>query len=145
MGSKLGSELESESGSESNSESESKLKLELELEMGSVLAGYESEWLTQYLKDKYRKGLVILLYCYIISLLISQYILCNFIPTNLLSFMLAKEKGTSFGSGNFMRNAEVYGLASSSKNKKNSTGNLKAAGKQRFSIILKDGSNSSWY
>ena len=42
-----------------------------------------------------------------------------------------------------MRNAEVYGLASSSKNKKNSTENPKAAGKQRFSIILKDGSDSS--
>ena len=136
LGSRLGSELESvsgsesesELGSESNSESEFEPELELELEMGSVLAGYESEWLTQYLKDKYRKGLVILLYCYIISLLISQYILCNFTPTNLLSFMLAKEKGTSSGSGNFMRNAE----ADSSKNKRSFTGNSKA-GKKDFS------------
>src|SRR2546423_6745150 len=96
--------------------------------MKSVLAGYESEWLTQYLKVKYRKGLVILLYCYIISLLISQYILCNFTPTNLLLFMLAKEKGTSFGSENFMRNAE----ADSSKNKRSFTEDLKA-GKKDFS------------
>jgi len=128
MESVSGSELELESGSESNSESESELELELELEMGSVLAGYESEWLTQYLKDKYRKGLVILLYCYIISLLISQYILCNFTPTNLLSFMLAKEKGTSSGSENFMKNAE----ADSSKNKRSFTGDSKA-GKKDFS------------
>jgi hypothetical protein len=206
--SRSGSESGSESESGSGSEFESEPKLELELEVGSELeAGYESEWLTQELKDKYRKGLVILLYCYIISLLISQYILCNFTPTDLLSFMLAKEKRTSSGSGNFMRNAEanssknkrsltgnskaskknsppddnlfysfcvnnfiptitityvnkkkgktyassseksevrnaeVYGLASSSKNKKNSTGNPKAAGKQRFSIILKDRSD----
>ena len=39
--------------------------------------------------------------------------------------MLAKEKGTSFGSGNFMRNDE----ANSSKNKRNFTGDSKAGKK----------------
>ena len=69
MGSRLGSgsESESESGSESNSESEFEPELELELEVESVLEGYESEWLTQDLKDKYRKGLVILLYYFIVD------------------------------------------------------------------------------
>jgi hypothetical protein len=60
--------LGSESGS--NSESESESELELELEVGSVLAGYESDWLTQELKDKYRKGfsyIVILLYYFIVD------------------------------------------------------------------------------
>jgi len=42
--------------------------------------------------------------------------------------MLAKEKGTSSGSGNFMRNAE----ADSSKNKRSFTGDSKA-GKKDFS------------
>src|SRR5947207_10754253 len=75
-----------------------------------------------------------------------SFCISNFIPTNLLSLMLTKEKRKTYASSrekSEVRNAEIYGLASSSKNKKNSTGNLKAAGKQRFSIILKDGSDSS--
>ena len=58
------------SGSNSESEFESEFELELELEVGSVLAGYESDWLTQELKDKYRKGfsyIVILLYYFIVD------------------------------------------------------------------------------
>ena len=45
----------------------------------------------------------------------------NFIPTNLLSLMLTKEKRKTYASSrekSEARNAEVYGLASSSKNKK---------------------------
>ncbi len=75
-----------------------------------------------------------------------SFCVSNFIPTNLLSLMLTKEKRKTYASSSEKseaRNAEVYGLASSSKNKKNSTENPKAAGKQRFSIILKDGSDSN--
>ena len=75
-----------------------------------------------------------------------SFCVSNFIPTNLLSLMLTKEKRKTYASSrekSEARNAEVYGLASSSKNKKNSTENPKAAGKQRFSIILKDGSDSN--
>src|SRR5437763_12897456 len=75
-----------------------------------------------------------------------SFCISNFILTNLLSLMLTKEKRKTYASSrekSEVRNAEVYGSASSSKNKKNSTGNVKGAGKQRFSSILKDESELS--
>src|SRR5437763_1560105 len=60
-----------------------------------------------------------------------SFCISNFIPTNLLSLMLAKEKGTSSGSENFVRNAK----ADSSKNKRCFTGDSKA-GKKDFSWRL---------